>query len=94
MQQSSPLEQTSTIRAWVQRNAFAHSGIGVRTGVGSHEQRELMQRLSRLDDWAELLNPNLLFGTAWFWTLPEVHEAQKEIDARNAELRRLINQTL
>jgi hypothetical protein len=30
----------------------------------------------------------------WFWTLPEVHEAQKEIDARNAELRRLINQTL
>ena len=35
-------------------------------------------------------NPNLLFGTAWFWTLPEVHEAQKEIDVRNAELRQLI----
>ena len=55
-----------------------------------------MQRLSGLDEWPdlELLNPNLLFGTAWFWTLPEVNEAQKEIDARNAELRQLINQTL
>jgi hypothetical protein len=56
-----------------------------------------MRRLRRLDEyWAgsELLNSNLLFGTAWFWTLPEVHEAQKEIDARNAELRLLINQTL
>jgi len=55
-----------------------------------------MQRLSLLDEYwpgLELLNPNLLFGTAWFWALPEVYEAQKEIDARNAELRLLINQT-
>ena len=28
-----------------------------------------------------LLNPNLLFGTAWFWTLPEVHRVQREINA-------------
>ena len=65
--------------------------------MSAHMSSEsLMQRLRRLDDWpgSELLNSNLLFGTAWFWTLPEVHEAQKEIDARNAELRRLINQTL
>ena len=57
----------------------------------------LIQRLSLLDDYwpgSELLNPSLLFGTAWFWALPEVHEAQKEIDARNAELRQLINQTV
>ena len=27
----------------------------------------------------DLLNPNLLFGTAWFWTLPEVHRVQREI---------------
>ena len=25
----------------------------------------------------DLLNPNLLFGTAWFWTLPEVHRVEK-----------------
>ena len=56
----------------------------------------LMQRLGRLDEWPdlELLKPNLLFGTAWFWALPEVHEAQKEIDAGNPELRLLINQTV
>ena len=40
----------------------------------------------------QLLNPNLLFGTAWFWTLPEVHEAQKEIDAQIAEFRGSINE--
>jgi hypothetical protein len=38
----------------------------------------------------ELLNPNLVFGTAWFWTLPEVHEVQKEIDALSEEFRRYI----
>ena len=67
-------------------------------GTIAHMSSEsLMQQLTRLDEYwpgSELLNPNLLFGTAWFWTLPEVHEAQKEIDARNAELRQLINQTL
>ena len=24
----------------------------------------------------ELLNPRLVFGTAWFWALPEVHDVQ------------------
>jgi hypothetical protein len=38
----------------------------------------------------ELLNPNLVFGTAWFWTLPEVHEVQKEIDMLNGEFRKYI----
>jgi hypothetical protein len=38
----------------------------------------------------ELLNPNLVFGTAWFWTLPEVQEVQKEIDALQEEFRRYI----
>jgi hypothetical protein len=38
----------------------------------------------------ELLNPNLVFGTAWFWTLPEVQEVQKEIDALSEEFRRYI----
>src|SRR5262249_36027225 len=54
----------------------------------------LMQRLGRLDEWPklDLLNPDLLFGTAWFWTLPEVHEAQKEIDARIDEFRRSVNE--
>src|SRR6478672_10222886 len=31
-----------------------------------------------------------LFGTAWFWTLPEVHDAQKEIDTLNNHFRRSI----
>jgi hypothetical protein len=39
---------------------------------------------------SELLNPNLVFGTAWFWTLPEVHEVQKEIDVLTQEFRRYI----
>ena len=38
----------------------------------------------------ELLNPKLVFGTAWFWTLPEVHDAQEEIDALNRQFRRYI----
>jgi hypothetical protein len=38
----------------------------------------------------ELLNPNLVFGTAWFWTLPEVHEVQKEIDTLTRQFRRYI----
>jgi hypothetical protein len=36
----------------------------------------------------ELLNPNLVFGTAWFWTLPEIHEVQKKIDALTRQFRR------
>ena len=38
----------------------------------------------------ELLNPKLVFGTAWFWTLPEVHDVQEEIDALNSQFRRYI----
>jgi hypothetical protein len=38
----------------------------------------------------ELLDPNLVFGTAWFWTLPEVHEVQKEIDALTRQFRRYL----
>jgi hypothetical protein len=61
---------------------------------GNVNKREsLMQRLRKLLGEApgmELLNPNLLFGSAWFWTLPEVQEAQREIDARNANFRRYL----
>jgi len=54
-----------------------------------------VQKLRRLRELnaargSDLLNPDLLFGTAWFWTLPEVHEVQKEIDALNARFRRSI----
>ena len=38
----------------------------------------------------DLLNPNLLFGTAWFWTLPEIHRAQREINALTDLFRRSI----
>jgi hypothetical protein len=38
----------------------------------------------------ELLNLNLVFGTAWFWTLPEVHDVQEEIDALKSQFRRCI----
>jgi hypothetical protein len=38
----------------------------------------------------ELLNPKLVFGTAWFWTLPEVHDVQTEIDALSSQFRRYI----
>ena len=38
----------------------------------------------------ELLNPKLVFGTAWFWTLPEVHDVQEEIDALGSQFRRYI----
>jgi hypothetical protein len=38
----------------------------------------------------ELLNPKLVFGTAWFWTLPEVDDVQEEIDALNDQFRRCI----
>jgi hypothetical protein len=38
----------------------------------------------------ELLNLNLVFGTAWFWTLPEVHDVQEEIDALSSQFRRYI----
>ena len=38
----------------------------------------------------DLLNPNLLFGTAWFWTLPEVHRVLREIDALTNLFRRSI----
>jgi len=31
-----------------------------------------------------------VFGTAWFWTLPEVHDVQEEIDALNDQFRRYI----
>ena len=42
---------------------------------------------SRLRE-VSLLNPNLLFGTAWFWTLPEVHRVQREINALTNLFRR------
>jgi hypothetical protein len=38
----------------------------------------------------EFLNPKLVFGTAWFWTLPEVRDVQEEIDALNCQFRRYI----
>jgi hypothetical protein len=38
----------------------------------------------------ELLNPKLVFGTAWFWTLPEVHDVQQEIDALSSQFRRCV----
>ena len=38
----------------------------------------------------DLLNPNLLFGTAWFWTLPEIHSVQREINALTNLFRRSI----
>jgi len=38
----------------------------------------------------ELLNLKLVFGTAWFWTLPEVHDVQEEIDALSGQFRRYI----
>ena len=38
----------------------------------------------------DLLNPKLVFGTAWFWTLPEVHDVQEEIDALAGQFRRYI----
>ena len=38
----------------------------------------------------DLLNPKLVFGTAWFWTLPEVHDVQEEIDALTSQFRRYI----
>ena len=38
----------------------------------------------------DLLNPKLVFGTAWFWTLPEVHDVQEEIDALGSQFRRYI----
>jgi hypothetical protein len=38
----------------------------------------------------ELLNPNLFFGTAWFWTLPEIQDVQEEIDALTSQFRRYI----
>ena len=43
----------------------------------------------------ELLSPKLVFGTAWFWTLPEIHDVQEEIDALSRQFRQYIgvNQT-
>jgi hypothetical protein len=38
----------------------------------------------------ELLNLKLVFGTAWFWTLPEVHDVQEEIDALRSQFRQYI----
>lgn len=38
----------------------------------------------------ELLNPRLVFGTAWFWALSEVHDVQEEIDTLNSQFRRSI----
>jgi hypothetical protein len=38
----------------------------------------------------DLLNPKLVFGTAWFWTLSEVHDVQEEIDALGSQFRRYI----
>ena len=38
----------------------------------------------------ELLNPQLVFGTAWFWALPEVQDVQEEIDTLNSQFRRSI----
>ena len=38
----------------------------------------------------ELLNPKLVFGTAWFWTLPEVHDVQEEIDALSRQFQQYI----
>jgi hypothetical protein len=34
--------------------------------------------LSRIEGKGQLLNPKLVFETAWFWTLPEVHDVQEE----------------
>lgn len=39
---------------------------------------------------SELLNPKLVFGIAWFWTLPEVQDVQEEIDALRSQFRRYI----
>ena len=49
-------------------------------------QREV--RASRIS--SELLSQNLVFGTAWFWTLPEVHNIQTEIDLLTSQFRRYI----
>jgi hypothetical protein len=38
----------------------------------------------------KLLNPKLVFGTAWFWTLPEVHAVQAEIDTLSSQFRRYV----
>ena len=35
----------------------------------------------------QLLNPKLVFGIAWFWTVPEVQDVQEEIDVRRSEFR-------
>ena len=40
---------------------------------------------------SELLNPKLVFGSAWFWTLPEVHDVQAEIDALSSQFRRYVD---
>ena len=60
--------------------------------ISTNRQRSLVERLRRLHvtPRLDLLNPGLLFGTAWFWTLPEVHETQKEIDTLNSHFRRSI----
>ena len=41
----------------------------------------------------DLLNPDLIFGTAWFWTLPEVHDPENDTDALAREFRRLFPAT-
>ena len=42
-----------------------------------------------------LLNQDqgLIFGIAWFWTLPEVHDVQDDIDALAREFRALFPRT-
>ena len=34
----------------------------------------------------DLLNPKLVFGTAWFWTLPEVHDVQEDAEIAPSSL--------
>ena len=58
--------------------------FGARSAL--HGQVQLHPTLPGL----ELLNPKLVFGTAWFWTLPEVHDVQEEIDALSSQFRRYI----
>ena len=39
------------------------------------------------------LNQGLIFGIAWFWTLPEIHDVQTDIDALAREFRALFPRT-
>lgn len=58
--------------------------------MNSELQSDIRHSQSSWRNDLHLLRPGLIFGTAWFWTLPEVYDVQVGIDVLRKQFRRYV----